>query len=169
MDNRDYWIRSNTVKFFRSELATRFLKWSSIVIFIVYLSYLTYLTFISPLYGREFMHRSVNLIPLKTIIQFLTLSYNKSVILTNIAGNIIAFIPMGFLLPLVSRNLKRFIKVLLVVLLATGTIEIMQYVIGVGISDIDDVILNLLGGMLGYLLNRILAKIVHKVQMKKLM
>lgn len=86
-------------------------------------------------------------------------SDSMNTILVNIAGNIIAFMPMGFLLPMVSKNPARFLRVLLVVLLASGTIEIMQYVFRTGVSDIDDTILNLLGGMLGYFAYKAFLKI----------
>lgn len=155
------WIhqRSSEMSIFRSKLSMRFLKYVSFIVFVLYISYLVYLTFFDQLYGREFIHRSINIIPLKTVIQFLTSSFNRNIIVTNIAGNIIAFMPMGFLLPIAFRKLNVFLKVILVVLAATVAIEILQYITGAGATDIDDVILNLLGGVLGYSVYIVIMKI----------
>ena len=66
----------------------------------------------------------------------------------------------GLLLPLVFPGLRRFPKMALVVLATTVSIETFQFFIGRS-ADIDDVIMNLAGGLLGYavfaLLNRFLA------------
>ena len=66
----------------------------------------------------------------------------------------------GLLLPLVFPGLRRFPKMALVVLATTVSIETFQFFIGRS-ADIDDVIMNLPGGLLGYavfaLLNRFLA------------
>lgn len=132
------------------------LKYISAVFFIVYLLFLIYLTFFAQRYGRGFIHRSINLTPFKTVMLYLNSPYNsRNNTIMNIAGNIVAFMPMGFLLPLAAEKLKNFMKVLLFVLLATIAIETLQYVIGVGVSDIDDVILNTLGGVIGYLFYKI--------------
>lgn len=129
-----------------------------------YLLYLIYLTFFDRMYGRVFFHRSVSLIPFKTIGWYITASNNRTLILTNIVGNIIAFMPMGFLLPLVLERMKKWSKVMLTALFATLTIEIVQYALGVGVTDIDDVILNMLGAGAGYLLSRILLGVYFKLQ-----
>lgn len=71
----------------------------------------------------------------------------------NIIGNIIWFMPFGYMLHhFVNRiNVKR---VILYSFMLSFYIELGQYVLRVGISDIDDIILNTLGGLLGYLLYR---------------
>jgi glycopeptide antibiotics resistance protein len=119
-------------------------------LFVLYALLLAYLTFFSQYYGRGIAQRSINIIPLRTIIEFLTSGYNMNSIITNLVGNIIAFMPMGFLLPIVFKNLRTFFKVCTAVLSATILIEIAQYLVGVGASDIDDVILNVIGGVIGY-------------------
>jgi len=134
-------------------------KYIGIIMFVLYLSYLIYLTFFDHTYGRNVFHRRINLIPFKTIIKFLTSSYNWNVILINIAGNIAAFVPMGFLLPIAFSRLKDFSKVLAAVLLSTLSIEIFQYILAAGTSDIDDVILNVLGGVIGYFMLKGAAKL----------
>lgn len=132
---------STTAKFYRAVI---------FILLILYLVCLTYLTFFSHPYGRGLAHRSVNYIPFATVIKYLTIMNSPTIITTNTLGNIAAFMPMGFLLPMASSKLSRFKRTFFAVFIATATIEVMQYVAGVGVSDIDDIILNLLGGAVGY-------------------
>lgn len=120
--------------------------------FVMYIVYLVYLTLFSTYYGRDYFHRSLNLIPFRTLAEYLHSTYNFSIILTNLVGNIAAFIPMGLLLPVVLKRIDRFKRVIFIILISTVAIEITQYILGVGTTDIDDVILNTLGGMLGFCL-----------------
>jgi len=64
--------------------------------------------------------------------------------------NIILFIPLGFLLPLMSKNFKNFYRTLIIALLFTFIIEIIQYVTGLGIFEIDDIFNNIIGAIIGY-------------------
>ncbi|MFZ7121112.1 MAG: VanZ family protein [Eubacteriaceae bacterium] len=130
----------------------RVIRYISVILFILYISYLTYLTLFDHGYGRQFLNRSINLIPFKTILQYLMNTSSIRAIIVNIAGNIAAFLPMGFLLPLVWDKCRNFKICCLIILMATICIEVLQYITGAGASDIDDVILNCLGGMLGYFL-----------------
>ncbi len=75
--------------------------------------------------------------------------------------NVLMFVPFGFLLPLAFPRLRAFWKTALAVLCLTLCIETLQYFIGRS-ADIDDAIMNSLGGVAGYLLyvvcNRLFAK-----------
>ena len=153
------------MKIFGSKQSYKYLKSISATIFIIYISYLIYLTFFDHFYGRGFTHRSINIIPFKTIIKFLSSSYNFDIVVTNIAGNIAAFVPMGFLLPIVFNRLSGLFRVFIVCLSATLSIEIFQYVTGAGVSDIDDVLLNVLGGLLGYLIYKGITILMKKVKL----
>ena len=63
--------------------------------------------------------------------------------------------PMGVLLPCVIRKLDRFWKVTLTVLGMVVMVEIVQGILRVGSVDIDDVIFNVVGAMIGYGLIRL--------------
>lgn len=128
----------------------KYIKTIFLVLLIAYLLLLSYLTFLSQHYGREVEHCSINIMPFRTIIEFLTSGYNIKTITTNLVGNIAAFIPMGFLLPIVFNRMNRLRKVIYLSFLAALMIEFMQYILRVGASDIDDVILNVLGAIVGY-------------------
>ena len=69
--------------------------------------------------------------------------------------NIAMFLPLGLLLPIAAHRLRSLPATALTVLLATGSIETFQYFIGRS-ADVDDVIMNFLGGLLGYLCFRLL-------------
>ena len=65
-------------------------------------------------------------------------------------GNIICFIPFGALLYRNNKTSK--VGVLVLSVLLSATIEILQFVFGTGVTEIDDVILNTCGSMFGYYL-----------------
>ncbi len=90
-----------------------------------------------------------NLTPFKTIIPYFLGKNGLIIASINIVGNIILFVPIGFLFPLtiVHSSWKKIIATSI----ATGfIIEGMQAFLHLGIFDIDDVILNGLGVMIGY-------------------
>lgn len=81
--------------------------------------------------------------------------------LSQLLLNILMFVPLGLLLPMTFTRMRAFWKTALTALCATVAIETVQYFIGRS-ADIDDVIMNVIGGMLGYALfglcNRLLQK-----------
>ena len=70
-------------------------------------------------------------------------------LIENLAGNIILFVPFGILLPLAFET-KR--KTLLFGCMTSCLIEILQFVFAMGTADIDDIILNTLGTVFGYVI-----------------
>ncbi len=103
--------------------------------------------------------RSYNFVPFKTILEYLRRENNVSASLSiyNVLGNIAVFIPYGLYLQVLLKN-KAIGKSLLIVLATTVLVEIIQYVFARGTCDIDDVMLNLMGGALGILWYRGLLK-----------
>lgn len=99
-----------------------------------------------------------NFIPFKEILRY-DIGTNKFI--KNIIGNIIMFIPYGFFASYYLKNKKASIIIILS-LIVSSTIEIVQLYIG-RVFDIDDVILNVFGGILGYLIYMILDKISSKL------
>ncbi len=68
----------------------------------------------------------------------------------NIVLNILLFVPLGFLLPMYSDKLKKAYKVVGIGLAVTTIIEIIQYITKLGIFEIDDILNNTLGTLIGY-------------------
>ena len=90
-----------------------------------------------------------NFVPFTTIVPYL-LGFKGWIIAgINLGGNIALLVPIGLLAPLVHRSLNWKVSLALGVV-AGLCIELMQTVLRVGIFDIDDVILNALGVMIGY-------------------
>lgn len=74
-----------------------------------------------------------------------------------IAGNILWFLPLGVFWALLRREVPWW-QVGLGSLLLSVSIEIAQWILLVGVSDIDDVIFNGIGGLLGFVVTRLLQK-----------
>ncbi|WP_018751724.1 VanZ family protein [Paenibacillus sanguinis] len=93
--------------------------------------------------------RSVNMIPFRTIGQSLVQgAMDSGQLMENIGGNILIFIPLGLFVAFIARRWS-FWGQIAVVLGISLLFEISQYVFALGSSDIDDVLLNITGGVLG--------------------
>ena len=90
-----------------------------------------------------------NLVPFKTILFYLQGHNGFLIAFINVIGNIIALVPFGFLVPFVFSKLN-WKKIILIAFITGLTIELTQVILHIGIFDIDDVILNALGVMIGY-------------------
>lgn len=64
--------------------------------------------------------------------------------------NILMFVPLGFLLPFYGETFKKLYKIVLIGFLTTLIIECVQYVTKIGIFEVDDLLHNTLGVLLGY-------------------
>lgn len=100
--------------------------------------------------------RTPNLIPFRTVIglirgqTFVNENESVSVILKNLLGNLILLMPLGTLLPGLFGRFKEPSSVVACgTAVATG-IEVIQFFIG-RVADIDDVILNSVGVLIGYI------------------
>ena len=92
-----------------------------------------------------------NLVPFRTIKGYISdLSYGIS--FRNILGNIIPFIPMGFLIPMAFPSQRIIIKTMISCFLLIFSVEILQLILFLGSFDVDDIILNLLSCFIGFIL-----------------
>lgn len=113
----------------------------------------------------------LNFIPFHTIYDF---SFNSnpgvdewsSVVLVNLVGNLVMFIPIGFLAPIIWKRLNCFRNTLILGLSVTCFIEFVQYFIGRS-SDIDDVFLNTIGVLMGYYIFSFFYFLLKKPILKK--
>ncbi len=113
----------------------------------------------------------VNLLPFHTIQEYINGSNPnvdewESVSLLNIMANILLFSPMGFFLSLFLNKKSLFIRVLMIGFLITCSIEVIQFFIGRS-TDIDDVILNTIGIMIGYWMFLLCSLVIVKPLLKK--
>lgn len=70
----------------------------------------------------------------------------------NLLGNLIGFIPFGFFLPLLIPWFRHMIRILFAGFLLSLGYETMQLIFGIGIFDVDDLILNTTGSIIGYII-----------------
>lgn len=91
-----------------------------------------------------------NWMPLRTILIYAR-SYDRlAVARWNLVGNVALFLPMGVFSPLLFKRTDRFWSILKVGFLASLSFEVFQLVTGFGVFDVDDLILNTLGTLLGW-------------------
>lgn len=94
----------------------------------------------------------------KTIRMYINYAYKLNSF-ENLAGNIVVFVPFGFLFPYVIKKGKNFLVMLLHVFLLVLGIEVFQLFSAFGAFDVDDILLNCLGAVTGYLFYLIYHKI----------
>lgn len=126
------------------------------ILFAVYVLLLTYFLFFSEGYGRTGGTGETyryNLIPFVEIRRFWIYrdSLGSVALYTNIFGNIIGFLPFGFILPIVTHRMRSGFVIIMSGFALSLTVELIQLVTRVGIFDVDDLILNTLGAAIGYL------------------
>lgn len=109
---------------------------------------------------------TANFTPFKTIRMYIVYAYKLNSF-ENLVGNILAFVPFGFLLPYVHKWGKNFFVMLLNAFLLVLGIEVFQLFSAFGAFDVDDIILNCLGAVWGYLFYIIFEAIKRKQIRKK--
>ncbi|MTI49867.1 MAG: VanZ family protein [Firmicutes bacterium] len=95
-----------------------------------------------------FYFKEINLVPFKTIVPYIlnTANVNSNIVIINVLGNIILFIPIGVIVGII---VKKKIKSVLNLALIPMLIETIQYISATGVADIDDFILNFAGELMG--------------------
>lgn len=125
-------------------------------LFFCYLLALTYFLFFSEGFGRASAGReyAYNLHPFREIRRFWVYREKLGMIavICNLAGNVAGFIPFGMILPVIWRKTDSFFRIMLLGFEFSLCVEIIQLVWKVGSFDVDDLILNTLGSVIGYLL-----------------
>ena len=135
----------------------RKIRFLSVLLFILYVLLLVYFLFFSEEYGRVAMEEReyrYNLIPFVEIRRFWI--YREQLgtfaVFSNIFGNVIGFLPFGFILPVIFRRMNSGFLICVSGFILSLTVEVIQLVTKVGCFDVDDMILNTLGATLGYVL-----------------
>jgi len=99
-----------------------------------------------------------NFIPFKEMLRY---NIGSRLFVKNVLGNMLMFLPYGFFVSYYLNNKKPWLTLILT-LIASFAIELVQMAIG-RVFDIDDIMLNLLGGYLGYLIFYWLSKLYEKL------
>lgn len=146
------------------------------ILFVLYVFFIIYFLIFSDWYGRTGVYTDYhyNLVLFKEIKRFW--EYRDQVgffaMFTNLFGNVIIFIPFGFFLPMASRRRSLSATVFYSFGLSL-CVETFQLISKVGSFDVDDILLNTLGGLAGYIVFVICAAIrrrndSHKKKKKKI-
>jgi glycopeptide antibiotics resistance protein len=108
--------------------------------------------------------RRFNLYPFKTIADYFVNSrqYGFHIVFINLAANIVTFIPLGFFTTLLFKRFNNIISAAVFSALIITVIEALQFVLNVGIFDIDDIILNTSGCIIGFAFYKIVKFILVK-------
>ena len=122
------------------------------ILLLIKILFLSRVSFFELFNSQRTLFRSINIIPFHSIMEYISGSSAilKKFAFSNVVGNIVIFIPFGIYLPL-FKNDKRVITNLLFIFMVSLLVEIIQGIFGIGASDIDDIILNCLGGFIGIL------------------
>lgn len=110
--------------------------------------------------------RNINITPFDNIKYFLSIwefDYAKM----NLLVNIFLFLPFGILIGIKSNKLKGISYVLLLSFMTSLSYELIQYYYGIGEFDVDDIILNVMGAIMGYVLVLIARLIKGKLKLRQ--
>lgn len=135
------------------EKRKKIIGWTVAVIYMAVLLRLT--VFRSDIFENDlFVNGCVHYLPLDNYIEILQ-DRQYFVFLYLFVGNIIWFMPFGFLLPFLTGRPKTVPMIVVFGFLLSFVIEFSQFAFGTGDSELDDLVLNTLGALLGFLIYRV--------------
>ena len=136
-------------------------RWKGIlwVIFLLYIGVLLRITVFRSSFGSYPLcsHGQIELVPFVGLIQIFHNSVGMFLYL--FVGNLVLFVPLGVLLPVLTKARNA------TILWGLGLslyIEVSQYVFGTGVSEVEDLILNTTGTGIGYLIYLGARKLVRR-------
>lgn len=139
----------------KTRIKTETIRKAGWVLFAFYLAGLVYFMFFSESLGRTDAPEGYryNLVPFREIRRCI---YYWDVLGPlnagmNLLGNVAAFLPFGFILPMLRISNRKWYVIVLLSFLCSFCIETLQLISMRGSFDVDDLMLNTLGGFLGYL------------------
>lgn len=137
--------------------------------FIIYLVMMVYFLFFCEQLGRipsDTYH--YNLEPFTEIKRYMGHISELGVfyVTLNLLGNVVCFMPLGFVLPILSNRKWGIIKITVISCFSSVLVELLQLVTKLGSCDIDDIMMNTLGGFLGYILF-LICRGMYRISAKK--
>ncbi len=140
------------------------------VLFVLYIIFLIYFLCLAEWYGRtgtgeEYRY---NLELFKEIRRFITYREQLGMfaVFANLFGNILIFVPYGFFISMAAVR-RGFFKTLFLSFGLSLCVETVQLFTRVGSFDVDDILLNTAGGVLGYILFAICSAIRRRYHVRK--
>ena len=124
------------------------------ILFVLYIIFVFYFLLISEIYGRidKMQEYHYNLVLFREIKRFWNYREQLGMFATatNLLGNVLIFLPFGFFMAMASRY-RSFLSTLIYSFALSLTIELSQLFMKVGCFDVDDLLLNTIGGILGFI------------------
>lgn len=95
-----------------------------------------------------------NYIPFSTILTYILNfdQYSLNLWIFNMLGNVLIFFPLGIIAPFLFNNIYRYKHIIYISISIRVVIETAQYIASLGVFDVDDIILSLIGGIMGFYL-----------------
>lgn len=145
-------------------------KFLNIMILILGILYALFMIRLLFLRGHPYHHYMYNIIPFHTISEYIKNQnhFNFNIWFDNLFGNIVLFIPLGFLIPMLNTRFLGIIPFLICVVVLLFMVEFIQLITKVGSFDVDDVILNSFGALIGFLVTISVVKIMKKTSLNRL-
>ena len=127
------------------------------------LTYLAFIIYLLSLFQLVTLQDAVswstnNFIPLKEITRY---NIGSDLFIKNVIGNILLFVPFGFFISYILKS-KRWFEPFIITVICSCTIEFVQLSIG-RVFDVDDILLNLIGGVIGYIIYKLIRYISSKL------
>lgn len=137
------------------QLKTGFIRFAAGMLLCAYLLFISWRMFF---YAYGSYYRTYNVLPEYNLVPFKTIAsliinfryYELEAWIYNLFGNVAAFMPLGLLLPVVLGVKRRFAAVIGFSTVFLMAAETAQLLFRVGVFDVDDIILNMLGVISGY-------------------
>jgi glycopeptide antibiotics resistance protein len=109
-----------------------------------------------------------NLVPFDTIKRYIFYydHFNFDTWFKNLFGNIVLFVPIGIFLPLLNMKYKRVLVLTAASIALIAVVELIQLLSKVGSFDVDDIILNTFGALLGLVMTRAALQPRNKIMVK---
>lgn len=142
------------------------------ILLVAYLIVLFYFLFFAESMGRngeaaEYRYNLILFREIRRFIRYRAILGWKAVTL-NLLGNIIAFMPFGYLVSLLMQVRPKWYVVLLLSFELSLGVELLQLGTKMGSFDVDDMLLNSLGGVLGYITYRLFVRMhIHREYYKE--
>ena len=107
----------------------------------------------------DYIKLNCNFVPFKTIFYYVSCFFsgeiNRGIVINNLVGNFMMFMPAGLLLPAIFTKQRKWVCFLITIASILIGIEVVQLVFRLGTFDIDDFILGMTGACLVYGIIRI--------------
>ena len=138
-----------------SKRTKKLIRCGGIFLFILYMGMLVYFLFFAESYGRagemarEYRYNMIPYVEIREFWKYREQVGNFAMIL-NIFGYVVGLVPFGYILPVINDRFRNWLLIVVSGFSLSLCVETAQLIFRVGSFDVDDLLLNTLGALLGY-------------------